>query len=370
MEVLDEGSRHQVLLGLRDAQAVAGVLAAIGLPQRKLDDLPGLEPTDGFVGAIFPAGDSWIELWPEGPGMPAGTMLQVVVDDADAFASQAARNGLAPKGPMDAHGERIYFLKLPDGTQIVLPVQPSRECPLTSRSCTPLGSVLRRPGHCLSQPHIALHDEPRPAHVLRQAAAFVAMSLPAFGPLSTPRLVIRAVRHSDLDDLFEVNGDHEVTRFLPYATWQSRDDGVAWLTRMTSLVERGNARQLVVVRKDDDKVIGTLLLFNFDPASARLELGYVLGRAHWGRGLMREALQSVCAYAFGSLGIRRLEAEVHSGNVASIRLIRSLGFVHEGTLRKRWVAKDAAYDTDMYGLLSAEWPDPAADGPRTMSAAR
>ena len=196
------------------------------------------------------------------------------------------------------------------------------------------------------------------------------MSLPAFGPLSTPRLVIREVRHADLDDLFEVNGDHEVTRFLPYAAWQSRDDGVAWLTRMTSLVERGNARQLVVVRNDDDKVIGTLLLFNFDPGSARLELGYVLGRAHWGRGLMREALQSVCAYAFGSLGIRRLEAEVHSSNVASIRLLRSLGFVHEGTLRKRWAAKGAAYDTDMYGLLSAEWPDPAADGPRTMSAAR
>jgi RimJ/RimL family protein N-acetyltransferase len=69
------------------------------------------------------------------------------------------------------------------------------------------------------------------------------------------------------------------------------------------------------------------------------------------------------------LGIRRLEAEVNSSNVASIRLLRSLGFVHEGTLRKRWVAKDAAYDTDMYGLLSAEWPNPAA-GPRTTSAAR
>jgi RimJ/RimL family protein N-acetyltransferase len=196
------------------------------------------------------------------------------------------------------------------------------------------------------------------------------MSLPAIGPLSTPRLVIREVRHADLDDLFEVNGDHEVTRFLPYATWQSREDGVAWLMRMTGLVEKGNARQLVVVRKGDDKVIGTLLPFNFDAGSARLELGYVLGRAHWGRGVMREALQSVCALAFGSLGIRRLEAEVNSSNVASIRLLRALGFVHEGTLRKRWVAKGTAYDTDMYGLLSGDWPHAAADGPRATSAAR
>jgi len=196
------------------------------------------------------------------------------------------------------------------------------------------------------------------------------MSLPAFGPISTPRLVIREVRHSGLDDLLEVNGDHEVTRFLPYATWQSREDGVAWLTLMTGLAERGNARQLVVVGKDDAKVIGTLLLFNFDPGSARLEVGYVLGRAHWGRRLMGETLQSMCTFAFGSLGIRRLEAEVNSSNVASLRLLRSLGFVHEGTLRKRWVAKGAAYDTDMYGLLSGEWPHPGADGPRTTSPAR
>jgi RimJ/RimL family protein N-acetyltransferase len=85
---------------------------------------------------------------------------------------------------------------------------------------------------------------------------------------------------------------------------------------------------------------------------------------------MREALQSMCAYAFGSLGIRRLEAEVNSSNVASIRLLRSLGFVHEGTLRKRWVAKGAAYDTDVYGLLFGEWPDAAVDVPRATSAAR
>lgn len=196
------------------------------------------------------------------------------------------------------------------------------------------------------------------------------MSLPQIGPLSTPRLVIREVRPSDLDDLLEVNGDHEVTRFLPYATWQSRDDGVAWLTRMTDLAEPGNARQLVVVRSDGEKVIGTLLLFNFDPGSARLELGYVLGRAHWRRGLMREALQAMCTFAFASLGIRRLEAEVNSSNVASVRLLRSLGFVYEGTLRKRWAAKGAAYDADMYGLLSGEWPHPVANGPQKRSPAR
>lgn len=100
-----------------EAEAIAAVMKALALPQRSLDDVipPG---SPGFPGAIFLAGESWIEVWPQGPGMPPGTMLQVVVDDADAFAAHARANGLAPQGPMDAHGERIYFLGLPGGLQM------------------------------------------------------------------------------------------------------------------------------------------------------------------------------------------------------------------------------------------------------------
>lgn len=99
----------------KDAEALAGFLgkSGLGLPER---DLGG--DGDGFSGAVFPAGDSWVEVWSEGPGMPAGVMLQIVVDDADAWAEHARSNGLTPKGPMDAHGERIYFLEAPSGLQM------------------------------------------------------------------------------------------------------------------------------------------------------------------------------------------------------------------------------------------------------------
>jgi hypothetical protein len=73
---------------------------------------------DSQSGGIFAAGDSWIEVWPEGEGMPAGTMLQLVVDDADAFANQAKSQGLNPQGPMEAHGEKIYFIEAPNGLPV------------------------------------------------------------------------------------------------------------------------------------------------------------------------------------------------------------------------------------------------------------
>ncbi len=108
------------VLGIRfcsvsaEAEEVARFLGGgLGLPERIMSD-------DGapFSGAIFPAGESWVEVWPEGPGMPAGIMLQVVVDDADAWADNSRKNGLEPTGPMDAHGERIYYLKAPGGLAI------------------------------------------------------------------------------------------------------------------------------------------------------------------------------------------------------------------------------------------------------------
>ena len=173
--------------------------------------------------------------------------------------------------------------------------------------------------------------------------------------VSSARVTLRPVAEPDIDDLLEVNGDPEVTKFLPYATWQSRDDGLAWLTRMQALEATGAGRQLVVVRNEDGKVIGTVLVFRFDAGSARAELGYVLGRAHWGQGLMREALETLCAHAFSVLAIRRLEAEVNPDNEASNALLRRIGFRLEGTFRKRWVGKGAAYDTNFYGFLAEEW---------------
>jgi hypothetical protein len=94
--------------------------SGLGLPTTSLTEEPAAADRGGaFSGAVFPAGDhSWIEIWGEGPGMPAGTMLQIVVDDADALAAQAKANGLQPQGPTDAHGERIYFLQAPGGLAV------------------------------------------------------------------------------------------------------------------------------------------------------------------------------------------------------------------------------------------------------------
>lgn len=119
MKVL--GIRFCKVAKKEDAEGLAALLGENGLGLTPTD----MGPSDGFNGAVFPVDDvaakglgSWIELWPAGEQMPEMTMLQIVVDDADAWAERAKQNGVDVKGPDDAHGERIYYLEGPGGMPI------------------------------------------------------------------------------------------------------------------------------------------------------------------------------------------------------------------------------------------------------------
>ena len=182
------------------------------------------------------------------------------------------------------------------------------------------------------------------------------MSLDAFRPFESPRLCIRKVDAADLEDLLIVNGDDRVTRFLPYASWRNLDDGKAWLERMNTFMAEGNTLQLVICEQESGQVIGTCILFRYDADSRRAELGYVMAHSHWRQGYTYEALHALLVYAFSDLKLRRIEAEVEPDNVASNKLLLKLGFTREGLLRQRWLGNGQHYDTNIYGLLSHEWP--------------
>lgn len=173
--------------------------------------------------------------------------------------------------------------------------------------------------------------------------------------IETARLTVRPVAESDLVALMDVNGDEEVTRYLPYRAWNLLEDAHAWLERMRGYEAAGAALQLVVVDKAAGRAVGTALLFRLDEANGQAELGFVLARSHWRTGFMNEALTALLDSAFGEMGIRRLEAIADSRNVASCRLLRRLGFTREGVLRERWLEDGKPLDAEVYGLLAREW---------------
>ena len=70
--------------------------------------------------------------------------------------------------------------------------------------------------------------------------------------------------------------------------------------------------------------------------------------------VVTSSAHAACTQALGTSGLRRLEAEVDTNNLASNALLQRVGFTREGTLRQRWVGKGRTYDTHLYGLLAGE----------------
>ena len=173
--------------------------------------------------------------------------------------------------------------------------------------------------------------------------------------LATERLVVRHVESGDLQDLLVVHADDDVTRYLPYNTWRSIDDARAWHARIVGLEADGKLRQFVVVDRADDRVVGATVVFGVDAVHRRAELGYVLGRRDWGRGLMREALDALVSAAFETLALRRMEAHVDPRNEPSILVLLRLGFVCEGLMRERGLLKGEVVDSCIYGLLAPDF---------------
>ncbi|HVR76967.1 MAG TPA: GNAT family protein [Acidimicrobiia bacterium] len=87
----------------------------------------------------------------------------------------------------------------------------------------------------------------------------------------------------------------------------------------------------------------------------RGDVGYWLGKAHWGRQIMAEALGSVLELCFGRLDMVKIEAEIFTTNARSIRLVEGVGMKLEGTIRSAHFKRGQWVDVHVYGILRDEW---------------
>ena len=173
--------------------------------------------------------------------------------------------------------------------------------------------------------------------------------------ITTERLVLRWVSENDIDSLFEVFSDPQVMRYWSTPPYTDREAAVQLQREIAAGNENNTMIKWGLALRDSDRLIGTTTLFNLSLENGRAELGYAMGREHWGKGYMNEALQALVAHAFEVMNLRRLEADVDPRNTASIRTLERLGFQREGFLRERWHVNGEIQDAIFYGLLHREW---------------
>ena len=167
---------------------------------------------------------------------------------------------------------------------------------------------------------------------------------------------LRPVQERDLPFFVKWLADPEVSRWLAavdepptlkdeydwYETARADENGVLWS-----------------IETLDGDLVGSTDL-RLAPHADRAELGIAIqDKTRWSDGLGTDAIRLVVDYAFGELGLHRVELQVDEANGRAIRCYEKVGFVREGLLRDHRRMDGQFSNTVQMSILASEWkPEP------------
>jgi RimJ/RimL family protein N-acetyltransferase len=168
--------------------------------------------------------------------------------------------------------------------------------------------------------------------------------------IRTERLVLRKPTDDDVDALCEIYSDPEVMRYIGTGDVFDLEETRAWVEKALVRWEANGFGHFVI--EHEGEVIGRAGFLVWDPDEwrtgtlpelgdrAAVELGWMLGRAHWGNGYAVEAALACRDHAFRELGLARLISLIAPGNDPSMRVAEKIGSRYVRDVgRGDWVAR-------------------------------
>jgi RimJ/RimL family protein N-acetyltransferase len=146
--------------------------------------------------------------------------------------------------------------------------------------------------------------------------------------ITTARLLLRPLTEGDVDALVPIYTDPDVTRYyrIPIPDRDAVEQAVGRRLSLTLAPGMGSW-----VLEQDDQVVGLVHLWpSRELPGALPEIGWLLGRAHWGQGLATEAATAVIDHGLRRLGLPTVWALVHHDNKSSLAVARRLGLLEVG----------------------------------------
>lgn len=126
--------------------------------------------------------------------------------------------------------------------------------------------------------------------------------------------------------------------------------------RYLAACRQPNFLGLLVKRRADGAVVGAVELSQIVLGVFRSAyLGYYLGAAYAGQGLMSEAIALTLNHAFTTMGLHRVEANIQPDNAPSLALVAKLGFVREGYSRRYLKIRGRWRDHERWAILAEDW---------------
>lgn len=162
--------------------------------------------------------------------------------------------------------------------------------------------------------------------------------------LETDRCVVREITLEDVDRLYEIYDDEDVTRYIENL-YENREDEIEhtrnYILNQYRFYEYG---LWVVVSKETGSIIGRAGIYDRDGQDAT-EIGFMFEKSSWGKGIAREIIFAIIEYAHNEHDIDILYAHVDNENIKSKKLLENIGFDYlceadiDGVVFDRYVYK-------------------------------
>ena len=180
-------------------------------------------------------------------------------------------------------------------------------------------------------------------------------SLRYFTGLETDRLLLRRMKKSDAEDMYEYACLDDVTKYLLWSPHRSLRHTQTYLASVQKFYRDGSYFDYAVILKSENKMIGTCGFAHIFEGDNSAEIGYVINPKYKGSGYATEAVKGIISYGFRDLGFNRIEARYMVGNNASRRVMEKCGMQFEGIHRSLMLVKGEYKDIGVCAILKDEF---------------
>ena len=173
--------------------------------------------------------------------------------------------------------------------------------------------------------------------------------------LETPRLLLRRFSVEDAALMFQNwASDDAVTKYLRWPSHKNVEISPQILQSWVGNYERPDYYHWAIVFKPVAQTIGTVAVNACDDTVKMAHIGYCIGKAWWGQGIMTEAFRCVMDYLFDEVGMNRIEARHDPRNPASGADMHKCGMRYEGTRRQADWNNQGICDACCYAVLASD----------------
>lgn len=168
-------------------------------------------------------------------------------------------------------------------------------------------------------------------------------------PLSDGVIALRGWRHDDVPAIVRMCSDELSARFTTVPAPYGEEDARAWLASHPDSRAAGRSIAFAALEPPADDPVASIGLSILDPGMG--EIGYLADPTARGRGIVTRGVGLICAWAFGDLGLVRLQLTTHPDNRSSQRVAEKCGFRCEGLLRRYGLQRGERVDLMMWARL-------------------